>query len=682
MGERLKKWVPPVKSSTEEKMIVDLLKTFSSALRKIPLYPATHPMVKESISKLFQGIAEFFSNYGALSLDVFEHNLLVCEQAFSETQSAARDLAADLKKISVEGIRFLPGLAEQELESFLKLLTLKPENIKERGGMKALLASESITHVALAEVRYARIREEEEVTKKGGKDQSAEVFAAEPLPDTAASAAPAASEKDIVGMVSDFFSGSSEKVPDKEVLEYEFKKHSRRLVKQLLKLIGPEKAVEDVLKIIEERFEKTGFAKEEQDFYIEKFKEETLRLREPKVSKKQLEQELKRLKEENKRLKTLSCGVEKQVREAVAQATEELAGENRKIKKEKQRINSVLRHVAEGLVIVDSDGKVLLLNPAAEELLGIPKENKIGQHILEGLRDEQMVSFSKDKQQEIEIELAGPNESTKKTLRASTAVIESKEGETIGLVSVLTDITKQKELERMKDTFVSNVTHDLRAPLISIQKSLSIFLDNVKDSLPQEQKQFLEIASNNASRLTNLVNDLLDVAKLEAGRTRLEYTRFSVESVASSVFDMLSAWAGSRGVALQKTGLEDIAVDADAKLLNQVFTNLVGNAIKFTREGGSVSISAEVVGKEVKMTVADTGCGIPADSLERIFSKFEQARNVPVSGALKGTGLGLSIVKEIVHLHGGKIWVESEEGKGSRFIFIIPKEKEVLDIRD
>ncbi|MCG2704125.1 MAG: cell wall metabolism sensor histidine kinase WalK [Candidatus Omnitrophica bacterium] len=679
MNMEFKKWEKPPKGSKEEKDIVDLIKAFISALKKIPLYPATHPMVTESVLKLFLGLGAFFKSYGDFSLDVFEDKILICEESLDELQNLAKDLVQEFKKISVVGVTFVNGLNEAELESFLKLLMLKPEVIVQRGGMKQILEQEHIEHIVLNEVRFARIKEEEEIVKKdekGGSGLGTEAGG------TAAAADQEQKDNDIVARVSDFFTGKSDAVPDKEVISYQFKKNTRRLVKQILKLIGPEKAVEEVLKIIEERFQKAGFTEEEQDVLVEKLNMETIRLKQPKVTKKDLEKELKLLREENSVFKVKLNQTEGLIEAAVKKSTEEMVQENRKIKREKQRINSVLRHVAEGLVIIDNDGKVLLLNPAAEELFGVSKENKIGQHILEGLQEGQMVSLSKDKHQEFEIELAGSDEKTKKTLRASNAVIESPEGETIGVVSVLSDITKQKELERMKDTFVSNVTHDLRAPLISIQKSISLILESAKEPLPQEQKQFLEIANNSATRLMALVNDLLDVAKLEAGRVPLEYTHVSLPNVVESVFSTLSVWAGSRGVELKKEGLESLEFDADEKLLNQVFTNLVGNAIKFTPAGGSVAIKAEKADKEVKISVIDTGCGIPADSLGRIFEKFEQTRAIPVGNAPKGSGLGLAIVKDIVQLHGGKVWAESEVGKGSAFIFMIPQQKEVLDIRD
>jgi PAS domain S-box-containing protein len=680
-----KKWETPLKGSAEEKEVIDLLKAFASTLKKMPLYPSTHPMIKDSILQFYLGLDEFSKKYGDFVIDITNDRVMICEAAF-EGSSVTKELSGEFKKLSIEGITFKQGTPDYEIESFLKMFLLKPDQIKAKGGLKKIMEDSGITKVYLNEVRYARIKTEEEIRKKeeqAGQGPGKEELSAEEKKKK---------DKDIVGMVSNFFSGQSDEMPDKDVISYEFKKHARRVVKQLLELVGPEKAVDEVLSIIESQFDKAGFTQDEKDVYVEKVKKQIIKLKTPKLSKKDLEKQLKalqkelaklkQLEEENKILKKQLADSSKDVDSAVAQATAELLAENKQIKVEKQRINSVLKHVAEGLIIVDNDGKVLVLNPAAEELLGASKESKVGKNILEGLKEEQMVSLAKGGPNEIEIELAGPSSGTIKTLRASSAVIENEEGQTMGMVSVLSDITKQKELERMKDTFVSNVTHDLRAPLISIQKSLSLVLDVAKDSMPAEQKQFLEIASNNASRLTSLVNDLLDVAKLESGRTRIEYQPTSLEEVVNTVFDMLGAWSDSRGVKLVKEGVEGVTFDSDPKLLGQMFNNLVGNAIKFTPEGGSVTIKAEPADKNITISVIDTGCGIPEESLDKIFGKFEQAKTIPTAGSPKGTGLGLTIVKEIVLLHGGKIWVESEVGKGSRFIFSIPREKEVLDIRD
>ncbi|MCP4650052.1 MAG: PAS domain S-box protein [PVC group bacterium] len=669
----------------QKKAVLDMFKAFSSALRMIPLYPATHPMVKGAIEKATTEITLFVSKFGDMSIDMMDNNVMLYEEVLEEAADASKNLIVNLKKFSIQGLLFKQDFGAEELEKFLRLLVQKPEELEKRGGLKQAIIDDQITNIQIIEVRYARITEDEEVKQKGdgggggGGDVPGGV-----VPAVEGEGAPEGKKgKDIVGMVSDFLGGKSDVVPEKELISLEFKKHTKRLVKQLLKLVGPQKAVEEVIKIIKERFDKAGLSEDEQAPYLDKVKTETIKLKQPKVTKQQMVSQLKKLQEENVALKSKLKNVDGMVDEKVGEVTQELIHENRKIKKEKDRINSVLKHVAEGLVIVDNDGKVMLLNQAAEDLLGVDKESKIGQNILEGLHDEHVVSLSKDKQHNVEIELAGSSEDTKKTLRASSAVIENEEGETVGMVSVLSDITKQKEVNKMKDAFVSNVSHELRAPLISIQKSLSLILDTAdKEKLDPQQKQFLEIASNNATRLTELVNDLLDVAKLEAGRMKAEFASTSLVTVVDSVVDMLGVWANSRGISLEKQIPDTLNMDIDAKMLNQVFTNLIGNAVKFTPEGGKVILSAEDMGKEVKICVSDTGCGIPKESLDCIFEKFEQSKTVPVAGSPKGTGLGLSIVKEIVGLHGGKIWAESEDGNGTQFYFVLPKEREVLDIRD
>ncbi|MFH2138843.1 MAG: ATP-binding protein [Candidatus Omnitrophota bacterium] len=670
--------------------IRDFFKAFSSALRIVPLYPAAHPMVKGAIEKATIELTAFLAKFGDMSLDIMEHNVMFYGELLEDVADASKSLITNLKKFHIQGLLFKQGLSKEELEKFLEVLVLKPEDADKKGGVKNILEEKQIENVQIIEVHYARITEDEEVKKiqeatgvTGEGKGTGEGIGEGAGIGEGIGAGTGTGKKDIVGMVSDFLGGQSELMPEKELISLEFKKHARRLVKQFLELVGPEKAVEEVIEIIKERFDQAGFTDVEQVPLLKKIEAETIRLKQPKVTKKQLENELKKTQKENLALKSELKNIEGFVEKRVAEATQVLMSENRKIKKDKERINSVLRNIAEGLVIVDNDGKVMALNPAAEVLLGVNKEEKIGNNILEGLKDEHIVSLSKDKLQEIEIELSGPNDATKKTLRASTAVIENENGQAVGMVSVLSDVTKEKEINKMKDAFVSNVSHELRAPLISIQKSLGLILDTAnKGGMDAQQKQFLEIASNNAKRLTELVNDLLDISKLEAGKMHLECTRDSLSLIVSGVFDLIGAWAQSREVKLEKNIDESIEFDVDSKMMNQVFTNLVGNAIKFTPAGGSVVLSAQPKDKLIEICVADTGCGIPSESLVRIFEKFEQSKTVPIEGSPKGTGLGLAIVKEIIELHGGKIWVESELGKGSRFYFTIPKEKELLDIRD
>ncbi len=342
---------------------------------------------------------------------------------------------------------------------------------------------------------------------------------------------------------------------------------------------------------------------------------------------------------------------------------------------EKKQTDAVIRSVAEGLVVVGPDGKVLMMNPAAEKLLGVNKKEKLGKPINEDLREEQLITLTKQNKDTggKEIELASESDETKKILRASSAVIENENGETVGMVSVLSDITRQKELERMKTGFVASVSHELRTPLIAIDKSLQLILSKTTGSLTETQEQFLTIAERNLKRLSRLIDDLLDMSKLEAGKMTLKRQPASLEKIiADSVF-ALDNWAKTKFITIEKNvaaALPEVNVDADR--LTQILNNLMGNAIKFTPAHGTITVTAAVKKPgEVEISVRDTGIGISPENLGKVFDKFYQVGE-RVSTDISGTGLGLSIVKELVELHGGKIWVDSDKGQGTTFTFTLP----------
>jgi PAS domain S-box-containing protein len=349
-----------------------------------------------------------------------------------------------------------------------------------------------------------------------------------------------------------------------------------------------------------------------------------------------------------------------------------------KVLTDKRRTEAVIRSIAEGLVVVDEQGKVIMMNPAAEKLLGVSRKNKIGAPITESLREEQLLSLAsgnddkKDGQREIE--LISQQDETKKILRASSAVIENESGQTVGMVSVLSDITKQKELDRLKASFVANVSHELRTPLIAIDKSLSLIMNNAAGELSPPQKQFLTIAERNLKRLNLLINDLLDLSKLESGRTEFKRQLSQIENVINESADSFNNWTQTKSITIERRiqkGLPDVNMDPNRII--QVLTNLIGNAIKFTPNNGKITVQAVLDNskKEVKVSVADTGIGIARENLAKVFDKFYQVGE-RVSSDMFGTGIGLSIAKEIVELHGGRIWAESERGSGATFIFALP----------
>ncbi|MBN1872126.1 MAG: PAS domain-containing protein [Candidatus Omnitrophica bacterium] len=349
----------------------------------------------------------------------------------------------------------------------------------------------------------------------------------------------------------------------------------------------------------------------------------------------------------------------------------------KKILANKKETEAVIRSIAEGLVVVDAKGKVVMMNPAAEKLLGVQRKDKIGKPILENLKREQLVSLVKENPEkggDKEIELVSKEDDTKRILRSSSAVIEDEGGQTVGMVSVLTDITKQKEIDQLKSNFVSNITHELRTPLVAVQKSITLLLSRNAGQISDTQEHFLSAADRNLKRLSILIDDLLDLSKIEAGKLKLKYELASVGKIIDDTIENLFTWAKTKSISVVKKVSEALPeVNMDADRILQVMNNLVGNAIKFTPENGTITIEAKLLEdkEELEVSVADTGIGITQEDMEKIFDRFYQAGERTLTD-ISGTGIGLSISKEIVELHGGRIRVESNESVGAKFIFTIP----------
>jgi len=347
-----------------------------------------------------------------------------------------------------------------------------------------------------------------------------------------------------------------------------------------------------------------------------------------------------------------------------------------KVLADKRQTEAVVRSIAEGLVVVNAEGKVIMMNPAAEKLLDVSRKDKIGKPLLDGLKEEQLVSLAKvhPEREDREIELISQQDETKKILRASSAVIEDENGKTVGMVSVLSDITKQKDLDRLKANFVANVTHELRTPLVAMEKSISLILSKAAGELSQKQEEFLLMAKRNINRLGLLINDLLDLSKLEAGKMDLKNRNVQIDEVVNESVATLNTWAQTKSITIEKRiqeNLPKIGIDPDRII--QVLNNLIGNAIKFTPDNGKVSVGARLSegGSGIEVSVEDTGVGIEEKNLTKVFDKFYQIGERS-STDVNGTGIGLAVAKEIVELHGGRIWAESEKGQGARFIFTLP----------
>lgn len=232
-----------------------------------------------------------------------------------------------------------------------------------------------------------------------------------------------------------------------------------------------------------------------------------------------------------------------------------------------------------------------------------------------------------------------------------------------------------RKLDELKSEFIASVSHEFRTPLNSVRESLAMLADGSVKIGEKDGDRVLTIGLNNLKRLTRLINDLLDFSKLEAGKMSMEREPHGLGEIVEEVIDSLKSLADKRGLSLRWVPSEEtLSVYVDKERIVQVLMNLVDNAIKFTPAGGKVSVLGFRNGDHLaRVVVEDTGVGIDREHLTRIFEKFEQVRQKPHAGIeVRGTGLGLAIAKRIVELHEGTIWVESEVGKGSRFLFTLP----------
>lgn len=342
---------------------------------------------------------------------------------------------------------------------------------------------------------------------------------------------------------------------------------------------------------------------------------------------------------------------------------------------EKKQTSAVLESIAEGLVVVNNRGEVVMMNPAAERLLAVQQAERVGKPLTDHVKEGELISLVRGKRgEDQEIILNSKDDSTKRILRASNAVITDENGATVGMVAVLSDVTKQRELDQLKNEFLSKVSHELRTPIVAMQHAIAILTDQVAGPLSEDQHKFLGIAQRNLGRLNLLINDLLDLSKLEASKMELNRRPSSIREIADAVLDSVSAWAETKALTVQARIADGLPeVSCDAARITQVLTNLVGNAIKFTPKQGRVTIEAKLTPSrdDVEISVSDSGVGIAAEDLPKLFSKFQQVGERAGSD-MSGTGLGLAIAKEIIDLHQGRIWAESDRQQGARFAFTLP----------
>ncbi len=342
----------------------------------------------------------------------------------------------------------------------------------------------------------------------------------------------------------------------------------------------------------------------------------------------------------------------------------------------RNQARAILNSMTDGVIALNKNGEVLFINPVVEKIFGSSQLSSYGKNILGVIRNydverllERALKTGRPLTQEVRLIYPEP-----KVFNLHAAPLKGQGAEQGGIVVLLRDITERKALEEMRSQFVANVSHELRTPLTSIRGYLETLLDGAIED-PAATRHFLEIMNKETERLTRLVDDLLDLSKIEERRVVHRWQPVQLADPINRVVTMFRPQANEKNLALTAEVPADLpAVHGDPDMLTQVLINLVDNAVKYTPAGGKVTVLAGVTGGDVRVSVTDTGIGIPPESLPRIFERFYRVDKAR-SRELGGTGMGLAIVKHIIRAHGGKTYVESAVGKGSTFSFTLPVEE-------
>lgn len=348
----------------------------------------------------------------------------------------------------------------------------------------------------------------------------------------------------------------------------------------------------------------------------------------------------------------------------------ELAGE-------KSRTRTIIGCMADGVLVTNREGRLVLWNAAAAKMLQLintaipdrPIEHYVSNSDLLALLGEGLGGDFSMVRREIETGKGGA------ALMASVAPVRDEKGEILGAVTVLSDITELKEIDKVKSQFVSMVAHELRAPLAAVEGWLDLLLSGRLCENSDQALKYIERAKGRAHDLLELVNDLLAISRMDAGKVAQNMEPLDLAEVVTGVVEFLTGEAEEAGLTMTLTLPADLPrVRGDRKDVARIFTNLIDNAIKYNRPGGSITITGAVEQHYVCIRVADTGLGISESALPRIFDEFYRSEEEATQD-IRGTGLGLAICQKIVDSHHGRIEVQSKLGVGSTFAVYLPREQ-------
>lgn len=376
-------------------------------------------------------------------------------------------------------------------------------------------------------------------------------------------------------------------------------------------------------------------------------------------------------KETAKQLEEYANNLEQKVEER----TEALGKFYKELQRARDRTDGIIQSIGDGLVVTDVENQVILMNWAAEDILRIRFNDVLNQPINFVISEESLrlqIKNTLDKKaadHPLDFNVSQSAEGKARIIRARSSVIQDKAGEEIGVVTIMYDVTQEREVDRMKTEFISTAAHELRTPLTSIQGFAELLLIK-KDLAPEKKTRFLSHINREAVHLANIVGDLLDISRIESSQG------FSLEmapcEISQTIQEVVSNFQEQFDKHQFKVTLPSASANwvVDKEKMKQVFQNLFSNAVKYSPSGGSIQVVVESEDGCFRVSVEDQGMGMTPGQVGRIFEKFYRAD--ASNTAIEGTGLGMTIVKYIIEAHGGKIWVESQYGKGTAVRFTVP----------
>ena len=349
-----------------------------------------------------------------------------------------------------------------------------------------------------------------------------------------------------------------------------------------------------------------------------------------------------------------------------------------KILAEKSKIEALIQSVDEGIVIADGNLLISGINPMAADIFQVHKDEATGKHVLEIVRDERLLELmQRALETGITPELSGDQNIYRRQRRESTTYyqvsiipIQGQSSAHPGVVLLLRDVTRLRELDRLKSDFILKASHELRTPLTSLGLSIKMLEETEAAKLGERGQKLLDASGEDVERLRALVEELLNLSRIEAGRLDLNFQAIRPEFICEKAVSRVQPQAEAKHISLSLATESDLSsVRADLEKIDWVLMNLLANALKFTPPGGHIQVKVAAAGNYVQFSVADDGAGVPYEYQSLIFDKFVQVKALQQTA---GLGLGLAICKEIVNAHGGAIWLESIPGEGSTFSFNLP----------